>query len=184
MMRNYFTISQAGKYPFDFIMWSEFTKWQQFSKFNQFLSVCLRTHPPPRYVLCSASLPPGLALQMHHQGFFEFTLLAKFGWWQIRVRRRKDGLFLLYPLKALALWFWSYSPSKIIVPFRNFCGSNFHQTPTVSSPAFSDPDLLFFFFPIQKCIFISKREREKASPREIRSLVYKVKNLKASYILP
>jgi hypothetical protein len=33
-------------------------------------------------------------------------------------------------------------------------------------------------------MFIAKKEREKESPREIRSLVYKVKNLKASYILP
>lgn len=55
----------------------------------------------------------------------------------------------------------------------------------VSSPALSDPgsSFFFFFFPYKNVCLLQKRERER-SPREIISLVYKVKNLEASYILP
>lgn len=53
---------------------------------------------------------------------------------------------------------------------------------SVSSPAVLDPDL-FFFFNTRTYVYYRERERERACARGIRSLEYKVTNLKASYVL-
>lgn len=56
---------------------------------------------------------------------------------------------------------------------------------SVSSPAVLDPDLFFFFFNTRTYVYYRERERERARAcaRGIRSLEYKVTNLKASYVL-
>lgn len=114
---------------------------------------------------------------MHRQGFFKFTFLAEFGQWWIRVRRRKDGLFLLLlpPQGPGSLILVLFSLLKLQF-LSEFLWLQFSSDSYGFLSCSFRPRFFFFFFPY-KNVCLLQREKEKESPREIISLVYKVKNL-------